>query len=104
MQPMAIRMVAATLIASAFLPNDTQARIICDGNYQIVNGLPVSTPYCREQTLARVARGRGMRVPDDALRYSESVKAQVCRTIGHDNRVHEICAPYRNDGDSNRVR
>jgi hypothetical protein len=85
-----------------FAQGGAEARILCDGNYQIVNGLPVSTPYCRERTLARVARGYGWRVSDEAVRYSESTKAQVCRAIGHDNRVHEVCAPYRTDGGDNR--
>ena len=79
-----------------------EARIVCDGNFQIVNGLPVSTPYCREMTLARVARTYGWRVSDDAIRYSESTKAQVCRAIGYDNRVQEVCSPYRYDGGDNR--
>src|SRR5262245_43804768 len=50
------------LIASAFMTYplaDTQARIICDGNFQVVNGQPIATPYCRELNLARVARGYG---------------------------------------------
>ena len=99
--------VASVLLASGlfvFSPGGAQARIICDGNFQIVNGLPVSTPYCREATLARVARGYGWRVSDQAIRYSESTKAQVCRAIGNDNRVQEICSPYRFDGGNNRIR
>ena len=102
---MTIKVAAATLIASTFIVlGDAQGRIVCDGNYQVVNGLPVATPYCREENLGRVARGRGMGVSDDALRYSESAKAEVCRTIGYDIRVQEICTPYRNDGGSNRGR
>jgi hypothetical protein len=79
-----------------------QARIVCEGNYQIVNGLPVSTPYCREMTLAAVARSYGWRVSDQAIRYSESTKAQVCRAIGYDNRVQEICSPYLYNGGNRR--
>ena len=78
-----------------------QARIVCEGNYQNVSGTPVSTPYCREMNLARVARTYGWKVSDDAIRYSESTKAQVCRAIGFDNRVQEICAPYNPSGGDN---
>jgi hypothetical protein len=77
-----------------------EARILCDGNFQNVNGLAVATPYCREMNLARVARGYGWKVSDHAIRYSESTKAQVCRAIGYDNRVQEICSPYLYDGGS----
>ena len=81
-----------------------EARIVCDGNFQIVSGYPVSTPYCREMNLAYVARTYyGWSVSDQAVRYSESTKAQVCRAIGFDNRVQEACAPYRPDGGSRRV-
>src|SRR5215470_6922827 len=84
----------------ALAQGGAEAAIICDDNFQIVNGLPVGTPYCREKTLARVARSYGMHVSDEAIRYSESTKAQVCRAIGYDNRVQEICAPfiYNNGG------
>jgi hypothetical protein len=81
-----------------------EARIACEGNFQIVNGLPVATPYCREMNLARVARSYGWKVSDDAVRYSESTKAQVCRAIGYDNRVQEICAPYSTQGGDSRFR
>jgi hypothetical protein len=76
------------------LSQGAEARIVCEGNFQIVNGLPVSTPYCREMTLGVVARSYGWRVSDDAIRYSESTKSQLCRAIGYDNRVQEVCAPY----------
>ena len=79
-------------------PAQSQSRIICEGNFQIVLGLSVSTPYCREQNLAQVARGYGIPVSAEAIRRSESVKGDVCRTIGYDNRVREVCSPYRNDG------
>ena len=101
-----IKTAAGMLVASGFIVRplgDAQARILCDGNYQIVNGLPVGTPYCREQNLARVARSYGMRVSVEAVRFSESARSQVCRAIGNDNRVQEICAPYRLDGGT-RVR
>lgn len=95
--------IASTAFAAAsllmVLPHGAaQARIACDGNYQIVQGNPIATPYCQEHNLARVARGYGMRVSFESIRRSESVKADVCRTIGHDNRVRETCLLYRNDG------
>jgi hypothetical protein len=63
---------------------------------------PVSTLYCQEQQLARVARMFGWRVSVSEIRYSESKKAQVCRAIGFDNRVREVCSAYQPFGGSNR--
>jgi hypothetical protein len=62
----------------------------------------VATPYCRELNLAHVARTYGWKVTVEAIRYSESTKAQLCRAIGHDNRVQEVCAPYRPFGGDSR--
>jgi hypothetical protein len=92
---------ASTVLAAAVLvvPFGTaQARIACDGNFQIVQGSPIATPYCQEHNLARVAQGYGMKVSFDSIRRSESVKAEVCRTIGHDNRVRDTCLLFRNEG------
>ena len=79
-------------------PAQSQSRIMCEGNFQIVYDRPLSTPYCREQNLAQVARAYGIPVSAEAIRRSESVKGDVCRTIGYDNRVREVCSPYRYDG------
>jgi hypothetical protein len=85
----------AILSAAAFAPTDrAEARIACDGPYQIVQGSPLATPYCEDNYLAAVARGYGIRVSDAAVRQNPSVKAEVCRTVGHDNRVRQICAGY----------
>ena len=75
-----------------------EARIVCDGNYQIVKGQPHATPYCQDEHLAQVARGYGMRVSGDAMRHSPSAKERVCRFIGSDIRVREACHNYLDDG------
>ena len=95
------RVLALACIALALpvtLVHPAQSRIVCDGNYQIVNGSPISTPYCQEQNLVQVARSYGIRVSLQAVRNSESTRASVCQTIGHDNRVRNFCQPYRNEG------
>ena len=87
---------AAALVGVASQP--VQARIVCDGVFQIVQGQPVATPYCESQNLTKVARGYGMRVTVDQIRYSESTKASVCQAIGHDLRVRSACQGYLNQG------
>jgi hypothetical protein len=100
------KILASVALASGLFvlaQGSAEARIVCDGNFQIVHGIPVGTPYCREMNLARVARSYGSHVTDEAVRYNESVKAQVCRLVGYDNRVQDICAPFRSDGGDNRL-
>jgi hypothetical protein len=99
------KILASALVAAGMLSltqGTAEAAIVCDGDFQVVNGYPVATPYCREMTLARVARSYGWRVSDETIRHNESVKAQVCRAIGFDNRVQEICAPFNGDSGSTR--
>lgn len=99
------KVLAGAALASGLIVlahSGAEARIRCDGNFQIVSGLPVSTPYCRDKNLARVARTYGWRVSFEEIRYSESKKGDVCRAIGYDNRVQEVCAPYQPFGDGGR--
>lgn len=60
--------------------------IECRGNFQVVNGQQISTPYCRDAHLAAVAGVSAQRI-----RNNPNFKEEVCRHIGHDNRVREAC-------------
>jgi hypothetical protein len=99
---MAIAAVLASGALMLMLVQSHAERIVCDGNYQVVNGQALATPYCRDLNLAHVARSYGWTVTDEAIRYSESTKAQACRAIGFDNRVQEVCAPYGINGGGDR--
>jgi len=93
------RAATATAIVSALAfvsapAHRAQARIACDGPYQIVQGSALATPYCEDAYLAAVARGYGIRISDVAVRQNPNIKAEVCRAVGHDNRVRQICAGY----------
>jgi hypothetical protein len=92
----AIPLVAAALGIAASVP--AEARIRCDGNFQIVNGQPHATPFCQDENLARVARSYGMRVSGDAMRHSPSAKQRVCAFLNGDIRVREACHGYGQDG------
>jgi hypothetical protein len=100
-----IKLAAAAVacgVAALSQGGPAEARIMCDGNYQNVRGQPVQTLYCQEQELARVARLFGWKITASEIRYSESKKAQVCRAIGFDNRVSQVCGPYQPFGGDNR--
>jgi hypothetical protein len=71
--------------------------IDCNGPYQIINGDELPTPYCEDNYLGAVARSKGVRVSDEAIRKNPNKKGEVCRFVGYDNRVQEICWNYLND-------
>ena len=100
------KIIASAILGAGLLGlahGGAEAAIQCDGNYQNVSGQPVSTLYCREMNLAYVARtSYNVRITVDEIRNSESKKAQLCRAIGFDNRVQEVCAPFRTDGGGTR--
>ncbi|MEM9029128.1 MAG: hypothetical protein AAGC70_12240 [Pseudomonadota bacterium] len=81
---------AASVIASATAPS--HAKIACSGAYQISGGLHIATPYCEDEYLAKVARKFGVRTSGRLIRASYSEKLSVCRAVGFDTRVREICA------------
>jgi len=86
----------ATIIASPAMA------ITCHGRYQVVNGDEISTPYCEDNFLARIARSRGIGVSNREIRGNPNTKYHVCRTIGQDIRLSGICNDY--GGDSTRTR
>jgi hypothetical protein len=85
---------AACVIALSLFAADAQARIICNGAYQVVNGQEISTPYCNDNYVAAVARARGRNVSDEAVRNNPSVKEEICLWIGKDHRIREYCDQY----------
>lgn len=68
------------------------AAIECRENYQIVQGQPISTPYCRDGYLAAVARQYGFKTTAATVRNNPSRKEEICRYIGHDIRVQTACS------------
>ncbi len=79
------------------------AAIKCKGQFQVIKGHgQISTPYCEDNYLAAIARSYGRRVSNVAVRQNPSVKAEICRQIGHDSRLTEICSGHRPDGNNKR--
>lgn len=93
-----VKRISSVLFATACISiTSADAQIRCDGPWQIVSGQRISTPYCGDNYLAQVARQYGMRVSARAVRNSAAVKQDVCRFVGHDNRVRDICTGYRDE-------
>ena len=88
---------AASFVALLANPPSVDAAIKCDGPFQLIKGVgPHATPYCEDNFLARIARRTyGWKVSNRAIRNNPNLKARVCRQIGHDYRLTDICANHR---------
>jgi hypothetical protein len=86
-----IAAIAAAVTALTLIPDRAEAAIKCKGRYQIVRGEELSTPYCNDNYLAAVAREYGSRHSAAAVRNNPNVKREVCRFVGHDTRVQDLC-------------
>ena len=68
-----------------------KAEIVCDGNYQLVNGSMITTPYCRDTNLARLARANGFTVTNEAILYNPNKKRDICRYMSSNINVMLAC-------------
>jgi hypothetical protein len=71
------------------------AAIMCEGQFQIVNGMAVSTPFCQDESLSAAARKRGIAVSGTDVRRSIEVKREVCTAVASAN--DSSCAAYLGD-------
>ncbi len=85
---------AAAALIAAFLTSPAAARIQCDGNFQITKYGPISTPYCEEAQIARVAQSYGQKVSAADVRNNALTKVYLCQEYGYDTRLKGSCAGY----------
>jgi hypothetical protein len=85
-------LVGSCLLAMGASP--VLGRIRCEGPYQIVSGTKIATPYCQDAYLSQVARTYGSHVSAERIRQNPFAKEALCRFIGYDIRVKDICAGY----------
>jgi hypothetical protein len=92
------------LLGGAFLLTTANraSAIECQEDYQIVQGQPISTPYCRDGYLAKVAREYGYRTSAETIRNNPSRKEEICRFIGSDIRVQTACSEVLPDARDQR--
>jgi len=79
----------------AFVAYPAAARIQCQGNFQVTkkNGL-ISTPYCQEEQIARVAQSYGWKVTAAQVHNDPLKKVYICQSLGGDVRLKGSCAGY----------
>lgn len=92
------RMKTALALGLALIPTliatGVSAKIVCRGSYQLVNGSWLATPYCEDNYLANVAHGYGDYASAHEIRNNPSTKEEVCRLVGNDIRVNDICTQF----------
>lgn len=82
---------AVAALCAAASPADARG-IVCNGNYQLVAGSEISTPYCRDTNLARIARRSGFKVSEQQMLYNPSRKREICRYIGSNIDAQTACS------------
>lgn len=78
-----------------------EAAIVCRDGFQYSGGNWISTPYCNDADLARIAREHGVRVSAAEVRNNPAKKYEVCRFIGSSPAASSYC-PDEDIGDSGR--
>ena len=88
----------ATLAVAALLAvavaSPAAAKIQCRGNFQVTKYGLISTPYCEEEQIARVAQSYGARVTGAEVRNNALKKVYLCQVYGYDLRLKGSCAGY----------
>lgn len=98
MRHLALSLAAATLCLAI---SPAGAALRCKGPYLQTRSGEVRTLFCEDEYLAQVARTRGDTVTGAQIRASFSLKGQVCRLVGNDIRVDDICNQFHRERDNN---
>ena len=72
---------ASSTVVLLLMTGAAQAHIKCDGEYQVVEGREIFTPYCGDNNVARTARADGVRVSNAEIRNDPATKTAVCRML-----------------------
>ena len=94
----AVSLVGAALLALLLAAEPAAAKIQCQGIFQVTKkyGL-ISTPYCQEEEIARVAQSYGWKVTAAQIHNDALKKVYVCQALGNDNRLKGACGAYSPD-------
>jgi hypothetical protein len=85
---------AGAVLLAVVASTPAEARIQCQGNYQVTKHGLISTPYCEDNQIALVARSYGWRVTPAEIRANPLTKVRICQILGGDIRLKGSCAGY----------
>jgi hypothetical protein len=84
----------AIVLLSTVSLQQADARIQCQGEFQVTKYGLIATPYCGDEEIARVANSYGTRVSAEEVHNNPLTKVYLCQTIGYDWRLQSPCAGY----------
>ena len=93
---------AIILLGSTALLQPASARILCQGEFQVTQYGLISTPYCGDQVIARVANSYGWRREAAEVGTNPLAKVYICQTLGWDWRLQSPCGGYSPHGGGHR--
>ena len=90
----AVILAASLLFLAGIAATPAAAKIKCKGISQVTKSGLLSTLYCRDLQIARVARSYGWRVSDAEVRNDPLKKVRICQALGGDIRLQGACGAY----------
>ena len=90
-----VKICSAACASLCCVSSHARAAIMCDGNFQMVDGMSVSTPYCQDENLAAAGRKRGLVVSGVEVRHRPELKREICAAQTSANDM--ACAEYISD-------
>lgn len=96
MRPMisGLASVAGAIVLAFAVSAPAEARIQCQGIYQVSKYGLIATPYCGDQQIAAVAQSYGVRVTVNQVRNEPLTKVKLCFRFGGDVRLKGACGAY----------
>ena len=83
-----------------FLFSSSAYAIKCDDEAQVQkDGTQIVTPYCQDEYLSTVATGFGVYASPSTIRINVHKKMDVCKVVGHDERISDNCSYLIDNGD-----
>lgn len=79
------------VLSSAGTATVADAAILCKDGFQKSGSGWISTPYCNDAELARVARKHGVRVSDAEMRANPARKYEICRFLSGSLAARDYC-------------
>ena len=90
-----IMLIGAAVAGLHFATPASRAAIVCDGNFQMVAGTAVSTPFCQDENLAALRSTRAVRTSGDQIRRQPELKQQACTFAAPSG--EPACSEYAGD-------